>query len=230
MDERKELILSTIIVEHIKTGAPVGSGVLVEKYELDVSPATVRNDMMALEEEGYIIQPHTSAGRVPTEKAYHLFLESLGNKKINKNDESDLRVVLDTKDEANFRETAKKLVELTGTAVFWAFHRHNVYYTGISNHFQQPEFAEINVIYDISGVIDRIDEIVDSMFDQIDGGVHTLIGQENPFGHMFGTIIAKYQHKEGTGMFGIVGPMRMDYARNLALVEYINNNIGKTSN
>jgi len=227
MDERKGLILSTIIMEHIKTGAPVGSGVLVEKYELDVSPATVRNDMMVLEEEGYIVQPHTSAGRVPTEKAYYLFLESLGNKKINKNDESDLKVVLDSKDEANFKETAKKLVDLTGTAVFWAFHRHNVYYTGISNLFQQPEFAEINVIYDISGVIDRIDEIVDGMFDQVDIGIHTLIGTENPFGHMFGTIMAKYRLKGKTGIFGIVGPMRMDYARNLALTEFINNVINK---
>lgn len=227
MDERKRLILSTIIMEHIKTGAPVGSGVLVEKYELDVSPATVRNDMMALEEEGYIIQPHTSAGRVPTEKAYHLFMASLGNKKINKNDESDLTKVLNSKDEANFRETAKKLADLTDTAVFWAFHRYNVYYTGISNLFQQPEFAEINVIYDISGVIDRIDEIVDGMFDQIDVGTHTLIGRENPFGHMFGTIMAKYQLKDKTGIVGLVGPMRMDYARNLALVEFVNNVINK---
>ncbi|MCK5211477.1 hypothetical protein KAJ89_02125 [Candidatus Parcubacteria bacterium] len=227
MDERKGLILNTIIMEHIKTGAPVGSGVLVEKYELNVSAATVRNEMMALEEEGYIIQPHTSAGRVPTEKAYHLFLESLGNKKINKNDESDLTKVLDSKDEANFRETAKKLADLTGTAVFWAFHRYNVYYTGISNLFQQPEFAEISVIYDISGVIDRIDEIVDGMFDQIDVGTHTLIGRENPFGNMFGTIMAKYQLKDKTGIVGLVGPMRMDYSRNLALVEFVNNVINK---
>ncbi|MCK5060968.1 HTH domain-containing protein [Candidatus Parcubacteria bacterium] len=227
MDERKGLILNTIITEHIKTGAPVGSGALVEKYELNVSPATVRNDMMALEEEGYIIQPHTSAGRVPTEKAYHLFLESLDSKKINKSDENDLAVILNSKDEANFRETAKRLADLTGSAVFWAFHRYNVYYTGISNFLQQPEFAQINVVYDISGVIDRIDEIVDGMFDQTGVGIHTLIGAENPFGHMFGTIMAKYRLKDNIGIFGIVGPMRMDYARNLALIKYVNNVINK---
>ncbi|MBU4256930.1 DeoR family transcriptional regulator [Patescibacteria group bacterium] len=74
MEKRKQLILYTIIKEHIKTGAPVGSGVLVDKYKLDISPATVRNEMAELENEGLITQPHTSAGRVPTEKAYSLFI------------------------------------------------------------------------------------------------------------------------------------------------------------
>ena len=90
MDKRKELILNTIIKEHIKTGAPVGSGVLVENYKLNVSPATVRNEMMALEEEGYIMQPHTSAGRIPTEKAYRLYLENINEIKLNKKEISEL--------------------------------------------------------------------------------------------------------------------------------------------
>ena len=66
MDARKTLILNTIIKEHIKTGAPVGSEVLVGKYKLDISSATVRNEMAELEQAGYIAQPHTSAGRIPT--------------------------------------------------------------------------------------------------------------------------------------------------------------------
>jgi len=82
MNGRKLIILNTIIKEHIKTGAPVGSGVLVDKYRLDISPATVRNEMAELEEEDFIIQPHTSAGRVPTEKAYNLYLSSLKEKQL----------------------------------------------------------------------------------------------------------------------------------------------------
>lgn len=82
MTDRTKLILNTIIKEHIKTGAPVGSSVLVEKYQLDVSPATVRNEMAELESEGYIAQPYTSAGRVPTEQAFNLYIENLSEKKL----------------------------------------------------------------------------------------------------------------------------------------------------
>ena len=82
MDIRQELILKTIIKEHVRTGAPVGSSFLVDKYKLDISAATVRNEMADLEEDGYIIQPHTSAGRVPTEKAYELYLETIEPKKL----------------------------------------------------------------------------------------------------------------------------------------------------
>ena len=64
MNKRKELILKTIIKEHIKTAQPVGSEGLVDKYDLDISSATVRSEMAELEEAGFIVQPHTSAGRI----------------------------------------------------------------------------------------------------------------------------------------------------------------------
>ena len=69
MEKRREKILYTIVKEHIATGSPVGSEILVSKYKLGVSSATVRNEMAELEDNGFIIQPHTSAGRIPTEKA-----------------------------------------------------------------------------------------------------------------------------------------------------------------
>src|SRR6478609_6720544 len=76
-EERRLAVLRAIVEDYVQTGEPVGSKALVERHGLGVSPATVRNDMAALEEEGYIAQPHTSAGRVPTDKGYRLFVDRL---------------------------------------------------------------------------------------------------------------------------------------------------------
>jgi heat-inducible transcriptional repressor len=81
MDDRKLSVLRAIVEDFVRTNVPVGSRHLVEQYDLGVSPATVRNDMAALEDEGYIAQPHTSAGRVPTAKGYRLFVDRLSSVK-----------------------------------------------------------------------------------------------------------------------------------------------------
>ncbi len=76
-DERRLDVLRAIVEDYVLTHEPVGSRVLVERHALGVSPATIRNDMAALEEAGYIAQPHTSAGRIPTDKGYRLFVDRL---------------------------------------------------------------------------------------------------------------------------------------------------------
>jgi heat-inducible transcriptional repressor len=81
VDERKLQVLRAIVTDYVSSQEPVGSKMLVERHDLGVSPATVRNDMAALEEEGYITQPHTSAGRIPTDKGYRLFVDRLGSVK-----------------------------------------------------------------------------------------------------------------------------------------------------
>ena len=78
LDERKAAILRAVVTEYIETAQPVGSGHVAESPEVTVSPATVRNDMAVLEAEGYLVQPHTSAGRIPTEKGYRFFVDHLG--------------------------------------------------------------------------------------------------------------------------------------------------------
>ncbi len=78
LDDRKLDVLRAIVEDYVSTQEPVGSKALVDRHHLRVSPATVRNDMAVLEEEGYIRQPHTSAGRVPTDKGYRLFVDRLG--------------------------------------------------------------------------------------------------------------------------------------------------------
>ncbi|MFI7707017.1 heat-inducible transcriptional repressor HrcA [Nonomuraea sp. NPDC049480] len=81
LDDRKLAVLRAIVEDYVSTNEPVGSKALAERHNLKVSPATIRNDMAALEEEGYITQPHTSAGRVPTDKGYRLFVDRLSQVK-----------------------------------------------------------------------------------------------------------------------------------------------------
>lgn len=81
LDERKLDVLRAIVEDYVATHEPVGSKTLVDRHNLGVSPATVRNDMAALEEEGYITQPHTSAGRIPTDAGYRLFVDKLSTVK-----------------------------------------------------------------------------------------------------------------------------------------------------
>src|SRR6202041_2228562 len=81
LDERKLAVLRAIVEDYVSTTEPVGSKSLVDRHGLDVSPATIRNDMAVLEEQGFIAQPHTSAGRIPTEKGYRLFVDRLSNAK-----------------------------------------------------------------------------------------------------------------------------------------------------
>ena len=81
LEDRKLEVLRAIVEDYVSTQEPVGSKTLVERHNLGVSPATIRNDMAALEEEGYIAQPHTSAGRIPTDKGYRLFVDRLSTVK-----------------------------------------------------------------------------------------------------------------------------------------------------
>ena len=95
-DDRKIAVLRAIVEDYVATEEPVGSKALVERHGLGVSPATVRNDMAALEEEGFITQPHTSAGRVPTDKGYRLFVDRLtGLKPMSAAEKRAIATILD---------------------------------------------------------------------------------------------------------------------------------------
>ncbi|KKQ61602.1 MAG: Transcriptional regulator of heat shock protein [Parcubacteria group bacterium GW2011_GWE2_38_18] len=224
MEKRTEQILFALIKEHIKTGAPVGSEILVNKYKLGVSPATVRNEMANLENEGYIIQPHTSAGRIPTERAYEYYLKTIKAKKLSELEIKNFSDILSEKEEANFKQAAKALAETANTAVFWAFHRHNLYYTGIANFLSQPEFSP-TMIYDVSAIIDRMEEIIDKVFDEIDFEPQIFLGSKNPFSPICSTIVVRYKLNGHIGMFGLLGPIRMNYEKNIALITHIKNQL-----
>lgn len=222
LSERQKLILRTIIKDYVKNAQPVASALLVERYKLDISPATVRNEMMLLEEEAYIYQPHTSAGRVPTAAAYLLDLKNENHKK--KDLKIGDRVILDralSDSQESFKPLARSLAELSANAVFWAFHKNDIYHTGLSNLFSQIEFRQSEIVCDVSQVIDRMEDIIDSFFDDLDDGIHVFIGEQNPFGSFLGTTVLKYRHQGVSGLVGILGPLRMDYHLNMNLLNYL---------
>jgi len=228
MKERQVKLLNLIIDQHIKTAAPVGSKLLSSSEKL--SSATIRNEMAELEKQGLIYQPHTSAGRVPTEKGYQFYVDNFIQKKeINSNWLKTFNQAL--KETINqdqvIKSLAKTVAEFADQTVIVAFNENNIYYTGLTNLFKKPEFNQQNTICSVSEIIDHLDEKVSKMFNQIKK-VQILIGTNNPFGDDCSSVIGKYQLKnKSEGLFIILGPKRMDYQQNLSLVEYIRDSFNK---
>lgn len=225
MNDRKKALLGQIITEYIKSAVPVGSKLLESTSRLGVSSATIRNEMAELEKEGYIIQPHTSAGRIPTEQGYKFFLENYVKEgKITSKEEQFLQNSI--KDgqvaEETIKDLAKVLVAISNNAVVAAFSPNNFYYTGLSSLFAQPEFKNLNLVQDISQIIDKLDNIVNRIFKEIDQTI-VFIGSDNPFGDGCSVILGKWRYKKNNGLMGILGPMRMDYEKNLGLINFITN-------
>lgn len=222
MDARKETILKLIVDEYIRTAEPLGSKYLCEVSGLDCSPATVRNDMAVLEKEGYIKQPHTSAGRVPTEKAYVYYLQHFVGDGPLKSGQARIRKAFESakNQEHAVKELAKTLVELSGETAIVAFGPRFSYYTGVSNLFAKPDFADLQLMQNLSEIVDRFDVVMESMFGKVGDDKLILLGSKNPFGETMSTILIKYRLPDGQpGLLGLIGPMRMNYGRNIRLIE-----------
>ena len=120
LEDRKAAILSAVVEEYIDTAEPVGSGRIADAPGIDVSPATVRNELVRLEEQGYLVQPHTSAGRIPTEKGYRFFVDRLeGPARLDPADREQVRAFFSRSHnelEQMLRETSNLLADLTGSA------------------------------------------------------------------------------------------------------------------
>ncbi|MBT4277856.1 hypothetical protein HOD96_03880 [Candidatus Falkowbacteria bacterium] len=222
MKDRTQKLLDYTIRNYIKTAQPVGSSFLVEKTGLDVSSATVRNELMELEQENYLYQPHTSAGRIPTEQGYKFWLETFyKNKPLSKNKQKTLDNIKDKfkKDKEQMaKELAKTISEMSGTAIIVGFSEVNIYYTGISNLFSQPEFREYQLVCSISEIVDGLEEVLPDLFKSIKNDINILIGSDNPFSEKCSIITTKL----GTnGLFIVLGPIRMNYEENIALVKFL---------
>lgn len=222
LDERKNYLLQLIVEDYIATAVPVSSGQLVAKHDLDVSPATVRNDMVALEQEGFVASPHTSAGRIPTEQGYRLYVMSSSSSADKMNASKELNeayaAVTDTREK--MKNVARVLAELTNNAVIVGFSSNDVYYTGLSNLFSQPEFQDMRMIYSISEVVDQLDQTLPHIMASVKEDVHVQIGEENPVSDACSFIGFKPQHDQ---MIGLLGPMRMDYKLSIEQMRHVKN-------
>lgn len=208
--------------EYIKTAEPVGSKFLVSKYNLDVSSATVRNDMAFLEQEGYLKAPHTSSGRIPTEKGYLYYLQNFmkvdaanaAHKSMQKSVEhkTDERVIL--------KIIAKDLMQLSDDMVVTAFGDRWSYYVGVANLFQKPEFHDMEQIQTLTSMIDTFDDVLHEIFDTVPLTMKVMIGSENPFHSNLSSILVRFEFpNKKSALLGMIGPIRMNYGRNMGLLQ-----------
>jgi len=230
MDRRQE-VLQAIIKHFINTAEPVGSETIIVSYKFSVSPATIRNDMAALEKEGYIYQPHTSAGRIPTDLGYRLFIDEMADfEGARKQALVALKQVRKDYALQKVKEKMYDAVELiarsTQNVSFATLPDNNrTFYLGLANVLRQPEFLSDSVMASqVIEVLEKHDNFINLLKElEIDNSIKTFIGKENILEQIqsCSLMVTKY-HLEGyQGFFGILGPTRMNYPFNSAIMEEI---------
>src|SRR3989344_1805971 len=232
MTDRQKQILEELIREYVKGAEPVSSNFLVEKCGFDCSPATIRAEMLNLEKEGYLIQPHTSAGRIPTDKAYRYFVDHLLNERQGVLPEKDREAIDRTissfphNPHAISSGLAKTMSGITEDFVISGIPNTNEFYRfGFSNIFELPEFEEAEDMFGLGSIFDEFERYFSSFFDNLPSDdLLVYIGRENPNKETKKetVIIARYPLPMGyEGVSAVIGPMRMAYDRNMALLKYV---------
>lgn len=223
MEIRQKELLSQIIQEYITSAKPVGSTLLVDKYCLNLSSATIRNEMAELEEQGLISQPHTSAGRIPTEKGFRYFIEhALSEKKLSSKESEELNRAWSSAGDCShgLKQLSRALAEQADNAIVLALSEDQFYYTGLSNLFRKPEFSQPDVIIDLGEVMDHLDDVSLQVLRRLTDSVEIWLGSENPFGKSCGIVLTSARVMDRPVMLGILGPLRMDYAQAKSLIHY----------
>lgn len=247
MNDRQKKVLAAIVELYTETALPVGSQALLQYSGLPVSSATLRSDMAALKEAGYLYQPHTSAGRIPTDAGYRIYVEEMmGDKDLSREDQRRLQkelLLMKAKQARMGRSTAKLLSALSGNLAVSGILRRparsasdsaqaeedagvdEMYDFGMKELLEKPEFQEIDDLCRLVETLDSLDEKLDELIIKLaDGETHIFIGDENPIDGIdnCSMVVAPYHNKQGErGMLAIIGPKRMDYAKNKSLIEYM---------
>jgi heat-inducible transcription repressor hrcA len=225
MTERQQAILVAIIEQYAEIAAPVGSVTLAKLF--GVSSATIRSEMAKLEEMGFIEAPHTSAGRIPTDKGYRFYVNGItaaqmtelpsGIDSSTKVIEAHVNSNVDTSDKA-IRRAVDGLVEMTGNFGFASFGS-SLYMNGMTQLFSQPEFDDGDHVQAVAKLIDNIEPWLREAAP--DEPLNVFIGSENPIGKSSGAtlIISKFKSSSGGDNYiGVIGPTRQNYRRTMELV------------
>jgi len=232
---RQTQILKALIDEYIETAEPVGSSQLEKKYNLGVSPATIRNEMNLLTKQGFLKQPHTSAGRVPTSGAMKFYIDQLMEEKtLSLADE--VKAKEEVWDErGNFdkfmNEMTRSLAQRTGSMAVAVTDDGNVWQAGHANVFLYPEFADLGICSSLFGFVDEDDQLLDLFFHRfpIETPFDVLFAEEIGLRHLPVGIVAahfKVKDKQGlagaskNGALGVIGPIRQSYSRIVPTIRY----------
>ncbi len=226
MTERQFQILTAIIEQYAEIASPVGSVTLAKLFR--VSSATIRSEMTKLEEMELISQPHTSAGRIPTDKGYRLYVNYINNQ-VESNElpqldrgtraiEARVNTHSDRADRV-IRSAVDSLVDLTqnlGLATIGD----ELYMSGISNLFSQPEFLNGANVQNVAQLLDNLEPWLREAAPN--EPLNVFIGTENPIGKSSGAtlIISKFRSPfSDKSYIGVLGPTRQSYARVMRLVK-----------
>ena len=226
MTERQRLILAAIIEQHAEIAAPVGSVMLAKLF--GVSSATIRSEMVKLEEMGFIEQPHTSAGRIPTDAGYRFYVNSLNEAQAQQPqmlDRSARAIEARVSTHSNhadraIRSAVDSLVDLTqnlGIATIGD----ELYLSGIGNLFSQPEFMNGEHVQQVARLLDNLEPWLREA--RPNEPLNIYIGSENPIGKASGAtlIISKFRSPYSDNSYiGVLGPTRQSYAKVMRLVRH----------
>lgn len=225
--ERQNLILDKIIEEYIASAQPVSSQGLEKKYNFGISPATVRSEMQKLTETGFLYQPHTSAGRIPTDKGYRFFVDNIIESNFRDFDDKkffeefeQIEKVID--DSLKFTQLlTKNLASASSSlALSYLFDKDFLWKEGWEEILGEPEFKETEYISNFTKLLKSFEENIINL--EINSGIKIYIGKENPFSKArdFSTIISRcYFPKKQEGVLAILGPKRMAYQKNISLID-----------
>lgn len=237
LTDRQLQILKAIIEEYIETAGPVGSEMLDKKYNLGVSPATIRNEMVRLTDAGFLKQPHTSAGRAPTSIALKLYVEKLMKpKELSVADEVTVKQkIWEHKDKMDqlLREATRALAKQTKTMSLAATDEGDIYTSGVGNILDMPEFYDIDMTKHLLETLDEYDywwNVVSHLMHS-EHPLAVLLGEELG-GRMLnqcGGVFIRYVSPSHQGAIGVVGPYRLNYPRIIPIVRYIGNLINEVA-
>ncbi len=219
--KRQDLILSKIIQEYIDFAIPVSSKSLEEKYNFGVSPATIRNEMQRLTGLGFLFQPHTSAGRVPTDKAYRFLVDKILLKQELFEKKQDFEIKDLSDDPLKFVQSITRALATTSSslAVSYLFDERFLWKEGWEELLQAPEFQKTSRVSDFVKFLKSFEQDIEKV--SPDSNIRVYIGRETPFPKSaeFSLIISKccFPDKE-EGVISILGPKRMAYNKNIALI------------
>ena len=227
---RKDRILAIVIGRYIKTVSPVGSQYITEEHNLDVSPATVRNILADLEEEGYLTHPHTSAGRMPTQQGYRYYVDHLMHE-IQLLEEEKRRITQEYKRhmhqlEALVEKTSQVIADLTHYTSIVSLDdgdEHRVVCKGTSHVVGYTENTNIVKMQAILKILEEKERIMEIINRSLEKKIKIYIGHEMALKDMESCSLAIcHFEKDGIkGRIAVLGPTRMQYDRVVSTLDYI---------
>ena len=235
LNERQLRILSAVVEEYTKTALPVGSSVLSKEYNFKVSSATLRSDMVKLEKKGLLYQPHTSAGRIPTDTGYRYFVEEvMTDRELSKEEQISLQkelLQLRAQNTRLTRTTAKLLSTVSGYVAFSGIPSKGDFSEFGLKSLMEGDITDLDDLCRLTEALDYIDEECDDLLKELsDGETRIFIGKDNPISKSenYSMVVSKYQHGSEEGIVALIGPKNMKYEKNKSLIDYIKRLLEKT--